>query len=298
VYVLMTAVVFPVGSELAGGFSVGAAVLAAMYALSVAATLLAAAVLRRTALRGPRPPLVLELPPYRLPVLRNLLTSTWGRLQKFLVDAGTIILAMTIVLWVLLTFPRRPDVDTALAAYRAAPRVEAVARVPPREALRAPATPELFAGLSVEDAAGLASQVKLETSYAGRLGRTLEPVFRPLGFDWRITIGLIGSFAAREVFVSTMGIVFGIQEADEGSAPLRESMARATWPDGRPLFSLAAGLSLMVFFVLACQCMSTIAVVKRESGSWGWTGLMVAMMTAMAYVGSLLTYQVASALGG
>lgn len=297
VYVLMTAVAFPAGGSLLGGFSVGATVLAAMYALSVAATLIAAAILRRTVLRGPRPPLVLELPPYRMPVLRNLLTSTWHRLKKFLVDAGTIILGMTIVLWVLLTFPQRPDVDTALEAYRAAPRVEVTATPPTAEALRAPVTPEIFAGLDPEQAEGLASQVKLEASYAGRLGRTLEPAFRPLGFDWRITIGLIGSFAAREVFVSTMGIVFGIQEADEGSAPLRERMTRATWPDGRPLFTRAAGLSLMVFFVLACQCMSTIAVVKRESGSWAWTGLMVAMMTAMAYGGSLLTYQVGTALG-
>ena len=125
----------------------------------------------------------------------------------------------------------------------------------------------------------------------------MEPVLTPLGFDWRIGVGIIGAFAARELFVSTLAQVFGISAGDDDPTPVREALATATHRDGRKLMTPLAGVSLMLFFVFACQCMSTIAVVKRESGSWKWPLLMFAYMTVVAYVVSLAVYQLGSALG-
>jgi len=137
----------------------------------------------------------------------------------------------------------------------------------------------------------------MQFSLAGRLGRAIEPVIAPLGFDWRLGIGILGAFAAREVFVSTMGIVFGIEDADEESGTLRASLQGARRSDGSKLMTPLTGVSLMIFFVLACQCMSTIVVVRRESGGWGWPAFMFGYMSVMAYIASLIVYQVGSALG-
>lgn len=283
VYALVIAVVFSTDQRVAGVFSVGALVLFAMYALSVLATLGAAAVLRRTVLKGPRPALVLELPPYRMPRLRNLGLAVWARVRSFLVDAGTVILAITIVLWALLTYPK----DEAIASRYAELRDEA------RAALVAEPLEARLAHLDAKEA-----EAQMAKSAAGRLGHAIEPAIEPLGFDWRIGIGLIGSFAAREVLVSTLGIVWGIgAEADETSGPLRDTLRDAQRADGSPLFTPLSGLALMVFFVLAAQCMSTLAVVRRESGSWKWPLLMLGYMTVLAYVGALATYQVGSLFG-
>jgi ferrous iron transport protein B len=138
---------------------------------------------------------------------------------------------------------------------------------------------------------------QLRNSVAGRLGRAFEPVIAPLGFDWRIGVGILGAFAAREVFVGTLGVVFDISGADETNEPLREVLRQATWPDGSPLMTPLAGVSLMVFFALACQCMSTVAIVRRESGGWRWALFMVAYMTVLAYAASLLVYQVGRWMG-
>ena len=253
VYVLIIATVFGSATTLGGVVSAGALALLAMYLLSVVAALGAAAVLRRTVLKGPRPTLLLELPPYRWPVPSVLLRSTWRQVRSFLVDAGTIILALTIVMWALLSYPKAPDART------------------PGEAVAA--------------------------SAAGRVGRAIEPALEPLGLDWRVGIGILGAFSAREVFVSTLGIVFDIAEADETSEPLREALAKATRRDGSPLMTPASGLALMVFFVLACQCMSTLAVVRRESGSWRWPLFMFGYQTVLAYFAALVVYQTLSALG-
>jgi ferrous iron transport protein B len=251
VYVLITATVFAPNARF-GFLSVGALVLFAMYLLSVVAALTAAAVLRRTVLKGSGAPLVLELPPYRLPAFRVMIFNVWQRVRAFLIGAGTVILALTIVLWALLSYPK-----------------------------------------AAADAAG----DQLRQSFAGRLGHAIEPAIEPLGFDWRIGVGIIGAFAAREVFVSTLAIVFDIESDGAEEEPLRDALRAATWPDGRPLMTPLAGVSLMVFFVLACQCMSTIAVVRRESGTWRWPLFMLAYMTVLAYGASLAVYQVGSRLG-
>jgi ferrous iron transport protein B len=283
VYALVTAVVFAADQRVFGILSVGAVVLFCMYALSVVATLGAAAVLRRTVLRGPRLPLLLELPPYRVPVWRNVVMVTWRRVRRFLEDAGTIILTMTIILWALLSFPRSADIDARFDASRTE-LLAATIDADTREA-------------SLAQLDGQQAGEQLRYSVAGRMGRIIEPVIEPLGFDWRIGVGILGAFAAREVFVSTLGIVFGIEEADEKSVSLRSSLQNAQRPDGSPLMSPLTGVSLMVFFVLACQCMSTLVVVRKESGTWRWPVFMFGYMSVLAYVASLTVYQVGSALG-
>ena len=282
VYALVTAVIFTSDWRVFGVLSAGAAVLFSMYALSVIATLGAAAVLRRTVLRGPRLPLVLELPPYRIPVWRNVLLVTWRRVEKFLRDAGTIILTMTIILWVLLSFPHSPEIQARYDQSRAGLSATAEGGLPAAELSRLN---------------GLEAAEQIRYSVAGRVGQAIEPVLRPLGFDWRIGVGILGAFAAREVFVSTLGIVFGIEEADEESPTLRASLQSAVRADGSPLMTPLTGVSIMVFFVLACQCMSTIVVVRKESGTWGWPVFMFAYMSVLAYAASLVVYQTGSALG-
>ncbi|MCY3843173.1 MAG: ferrous iron transport protein B [Acidobacteria bacterium] len=283
VYALVTAVVFAGDARVFGLLSAGAVVLFSMYALSVAATLGAAAVLRRTVLHGPRLPLVLELPPYRMPVWRNVGLVAWRGLRKFLVDAGTIILTMTIILWALLSYPRSAEIEARYESERNA--IAASVGDPDAQAER------------IAELNGREAGEALEYSVAGRLGRIIEPTIEPLGFDWRIGVGILGAFAAREVFVSTLGIVFGIAEADEESPSLRASLAEARHEDGSPLMTPLAGVSLMVFFVLACQCMSTIGVVRRESGSWRWPIFMFAYMSVLAYGASLVVYQAGTLLG-
>jgi len=184
----------------------------------------------------------------------------WDRSKVFLTEAGTVILVCTIILWGLLSFPRVDPVTLA---------------------------PDV----SVASAT-------LEGSYAADLGHALEPLIEPLGFDWKIGVGLVGSFAAREVFVATMGVVYGLEdEVDEESSTLREKIRAERWPDGRPVYSPLVGLSLMVFFAFAAQCMSTLAAIRRETQSWRWPVFVVVYMTALAWVASFLVYQGGRALG-
>jgi ferrous iron transport protein B len=137
----------------------------------------------------------------------------------------------------------------------------------------------------------------LEYSFGGRLGKTLEPVLAPLGFDWKIGVGIVGAFAAREVFVSTIGMVYGLGEMGDDDTPLRERMRAEMRRDGRPVYTPLVGLSLMVFFALACQCMSTLAVVRRETRSWRWPAFLFGYMTTLAWVTSFIVYQGGRLLG-
>jgi ferrous iron transport protein B len=274
VFVLVSATVFGPNDRVFGVFHTGAFVLFLLYALSIVFALGAAFVLRRTALSGPRPTFVLELPPYRLPVLRNLVRSTWERVRSFLVDAGTIILAITVILWVLLAYPKSDEIaaryDTLRSEVTATgdAREEAIAILDQREAGEA-----------------------LEYSFAGRIGKWMEPGLEPMGQDWRIGVGILGAFAAREVFVGTMGIVFGMGDDDENTTPLRHKLSEATWPDGSKLMTPLSGVALMLFFLLASQCMSTLAVVKRESGSYKWALFLFGYMSVLAYATAVIVYQ-------
>jgi ferrous iron transport protein B len=291
VYVLVIATVFSPGLRVFGFASAAAVTLLAMYLLSVAAALTAAAVLRRTVLKGPRPTLMLELPPYRRPVMRVLLETTWRQVRSFLVDAGTTILALTIIVWAVLSYPRL-DVRTGTVP-RVSERGQSPIALSVATVSRAPevGTVPLDTQGGLSPLSPITRGERLRNSFGGRLGRFMEPALQPLGFDWRIGVGILGAFTAREVFVSTMGIVFDIDNADEQSQPLRDALRSAKRADGSVLMTPLTGISLMVFFVLACQCASTLAVVRRESGSWSWPAFMFAYQTAMAYVAALVVYQ-------
>ena len=281
IFILVVGTVFA-GQSL-GPFSAGAVALFSMYALSVFVTLAAAAAIRRTVLPGPTPSFVLELPPYRWPSGRVLWINAWRRLRIFLVDAGTIILAMTILLWAFLSFPKSEELAAQYQSERE--RIERLAMPEAQEA-------EALRVLEARQA-----QEQLEQSLGGRFGHAIEPVLRPIGFDWQLGVGIIGAFAAREVFVSTLGVVFGIGEADEDNKPLRQALQDAKHSDGTPVMTPLSGVSLMIFFLLACQCMSTIAVVKKESGSWKWPAFLFTYMTALAYLASFIVYQGGQLLG-
>jgi len=199
------------------------------------------------------------------------------------VDAGTIILAMTILLWALLSFPKSSEVAGRYAAE--GDRIE-------QTALPVIEKEQALASLKAQEASE-----QLRQSFGGRFGHAIEPALRPIGFDWQIGVGIIGAFAAREVFISTLGVVFGIGEADENTKPLRQALRDARHSDGTPVMTPLSGVSLMVFFLLACQCMSTIAVVRRESGSWKWPLFLFSYMTVLAYVASFVVYQGGQLLG-
>jgi len=275
IYTLVIASLFPAGHVM-GVFPVQGMLMIAMYLFSVLTALAAAWVLSRRVrpLRARRLPFVIELPPYRVPRLADVTRMMWQRSSMFLREAGTVILACTIALWALLSFPRTTatDYDALIAA---APSKEAAAEIENQRAA------ELT-----------------RNSYAGRLGRAIEPAIEPLGFDWKIGVGIIGAFAAREVFVSTMGVVYSAgADVDEESATLREHIRAEVREDGRPVYTPLTGLSLMIFFALACQCMSTLAVVKRETGGYRWPLFLFSYMTALAWLTSLLVYQGGRLLG-
>lgn len=282
VYSLVIAAYFDPEQRLLGVIPVQGAVLVGMYVFSTLTALVAAGVLGRTVLKGPNVPLLLELPPYRLPRASSVFRAMTLRARMFVTEAGTVILGCTVVLWVLLSFPR----DVPLARDYDAARAGVVASAGTSESTTV--------ALAELDAAEQSD--RLAASYGGRLGKAIEPVIAPLGFDWKIGVGLVGAFAAREVFVSTMGVVYGIgADADAQSLPLRARI-RDGGPGGQPTRPLV-GVSLMVFFALSAQCMSTLAVVRRESGGWHWAAFLFVYMTALAWLASFAVIQGGRALG-
>lgn len=283
VYSLILAALFPPDARI-GWFPVSALLMVGMYLFSMGTTLLAAAVLGRTVVRGRRVPLLLELPPYRLPSLPATLRMMWERSLIFLREAGTIILACTIVLWALLSYPK-PQTEVTNGAETASLSV-------PQVSSRAPAAESLAGAGSARPRPSA-----IEQSFGGRLGKAIEPWIAPLGFDWKLGIGLIGSFAAREVFVSTLGLVYGVGDLGNEAIPLRDKMRAERSADGKPAYTPLVGLSLMVFFALSCQCMSTLAVVRRETKSYRWPLFMFAYMTILAYAASFVVYQGGRLLG-
>jgi ferrous iron transport protein B len=251
VYAMVTALLFT-GRPLLGGL-----VFAAAYGLGIAAALATAWIFKRTLLRGDSRPLLLELPTYKRPSLRTAALAAADRGAVFLRKAGTVILVLSTAMWALSTYPRLPE-----ARLRAASPDTAAAQ-------------------------------RLEYALAGRIGKAVEPVFRPLGFDWRIDVGVLSSFAARETLVSTLSVVFAVGDgaAEAGSTGLRDTLRAQRRPDGTPLFGVPTACSLLVFFTLAMQCLATLAVTRRETGSWRVAALQLAYMTGLAYTAALVTYQ-------
>ncbi len=250
--------------------------LTAMYLLGIAGALGMAWIFKRTFLKGEPPMLILELPPYKRPVLTVVLRHMWDRSKLFLSRAGTVILGINILLWFLTTFPKVAAPDSLPSAPLTLER-------------SVPGTNEVATAKSESDRAGAA----LRQSFAGRLGQLLEPVIRPLGFDWKIGIGIVTSFAAREVFVSTMSVVYNVGGGDGDGArtDLVEALKAERRENGFPVYTTLTGLTLMVFYVFALQCVSTVAIVRRETNGWKWPLFQLAYMTALAWIMAFITYQ-------
>lgn len=255
--------------EPAHGAAVAGLALFAMHFVGLAVAVPVAWGLNRFVLRTRPQPFILEMPPYRRPRLRDIFWRMWERAREFLVRAGTIIVAMTVIIWALVYFPRPDGVRERIVAESAGIDAALVDR-------------------RVEAAL-------LEQSYLARAGRVLQPAFAPAGFDWKITVGVLASFPAREVIVATLGTIYGIGgEVDEESGDLRSALAADRWADGpragQPVFNVPVALAIMVFFALCLQCGATIAVMAKES-HWGWAVFAFAYMTALAWLGAVLTYQ-------
>jgi ferrous iron transport protein B len=277
VYVFLTGLLFA-GKPLLAGLA-----FAGCYLLGGAAALLTAFITRRTILKGPSRPMVLELPSYKVPSLRNALVTSWQQGLEFLKTAGTVIMAVCVVMWWLSSYPK------------SAPPVQAVELR--QQAAAVTNAPEQAAALA-HQADVVESRHAQANSFAGRIGRTIQPVFAPLGYDWQLTVGVLTSFVAREVFVSTMAVLLvGDGEADLESQGVLDEIRTSRRDDGRPVFTLATAASLLVFFILAMQCLSTLVVTRKETGSWKWAGLQLAYMSALAYVLAFVTYQGLRLLG-
>jgi ferrous iron transport protein B len=247
---------------LAGRPVLGGLLFAGAYALGITAALSMAWIFRKTLLPGRTRPLVLELPTYKVPSLRNAFLTVGDRALVFVTKAGKVILLVSLVLWALATYPKAPE--------------------------------ERMAGM--DDTARSAFQ--MEYALAGRIGHLMEPVFHPLGFDWRINVGVLSSFAARETLVSTLAIVYGIgEDAAEDSTSLRDTLRAQKRPDGTAVYSVPTACALLVFFVLAMQCLPTQAITRRETGSWKWAAFQFAYMTVLAWTAGFVTYQSLRLLG-
>ena len=264
VYTLLIGAFVPPVAVLGGLFSLQGVTMLLMYSLGTITALLVAAVFKRTLLRGPVRPMILEMPAYRLPNLRTLLQNVWHRAQMFLRRAGTVILSCSVILWAMATYPK-----TSVPAGTEPAR---------------------------------AHEMQLGNSVLGHVGKVIEPLVRPLGYDWKIGVSIAASFAAREVFVSTMGTIYGVGEADETSIALRQRLRDEVNPQtGGPKYTPLVALGLMVFYVFALMCISTVAVTVREAGGgrigWTWAGIQFTYMLGLAYVAGLAVYQGGRLLG-
>jgi ferrous iron transport protein B len=258
IYALLIAAFVPVQSI--GWFNLQGLVLFGMYLLGVAGGLITARLMKSTALRGPKPQFMLALPDFRRPNLQTVLIKLMDRARIFLKRAGTVIFVVAMIVWALAYFPR---MDMSLK-----PAVQAN-------------------GQSVEHQFAAA---QMSQSYLGRIGRVVEPVFKPLGWDWKVSSAVIAGFPAREVVVAVMGTLYAVgSEADEGS--LTEKLRAARWPDGRQVFTLPMVLGLMVFYAWCLQCAATVATIRRETNSWRWPMFAWTYMTGVAYFGAFAAFQ-------
>jgi ferrous iron transport protein B len=255
VYALLIAAFVP--ATKVGFMNLQGLVLLGLYLFGIVMGVLTALLMRKTTLRGPKPPFALMLPEFRRPNLQTVMIQLLGRAKVFLKRAGTVIFAVAVVVWALAYFPRsdgvNPDLDSNTAA-----------------------------------------AVQMEQSWLGRAGKVVEPVFEPLGWDWRVSSAVIAGFPAREVVIAVLGTVYAVgDEADEGT--LSGRLKAATRPDGSPVFTLPMVVGLLIFYACCLQCAATLAIIRRETNTWRWPVFAWAYMTVIGYVGALLAFQIGSA---
>ena len=290
VYALLIAAFIPQRSYLWGAIRLQGLTLFAMYAVGVVTAMIVALILKRTILRGPTPPFVMELPSYKWPSLATVVHRMLERGWSFIRRAGTLIVAVSIVIWASLYYPHDRAVETPFAAQKAALETRLVAAAD--DGAQREAVEKEISDLDNQIAGAYQRQ-----SILGRLGQWIEPAVRPLGWDWRIGCAVIASFPAREVVVATLGIIYNLGEdvdvEAEDAGGLAPALKQATW-DGTDqlVFNIPVALSIMVFFSLCAQCAATLVVIRRETNSWLWPAFTFTYMTGLAYLAALVTYQV------
>ncbi len=272
VYTLLIAIVIP--NEIVGGvMNLQGLVLFGLYALGLVSALFVALILKWIIKTKEKGFLMLEMPSYKSPRWGNVGMTVLEKVKIFVWDAGRVILAISVILW-------------ALATYGPGNRMDQAEKLAKKQAIKQE--------LSESESSQLVASMRLEKSYIGIMGKSIEPVIEPLGYDWKIGISLITSFAAREVFVGSMATIYAVGDDGAENLPLITKMKQAKRPDGTPIYTLAAGASLMVFFAFAMQCMSTLAVVKRETRSWKWPLIQLGYMGVLAYLGAWITFLILS----
>jgi len=339
VYTLLIGACIP-NLTVLGFLKLSALTMLGMYLLGIVVALLMAWVFKKTLLKGETPMLIMELPPYKLPLLKVVLRHMWDRSKLFLRRAGTVILGINILLWFLATYPKHASLENQYQVQKTQLAAQLLPQASNRAALEkqvaelasyhvlgtnqvkdAPAgfrevvqgghqpggtSPLLWSPAQVtafEQLQTLNQQEageRLRHSFAGWMGRVIEPVLAPLGFDWHMGIGIVASFAAREVFVSTMATVYNVGNYDKSESSLRDlqkTMQAQRGPDGRLIYTPLTAVTLMVFYVFALQCISTVAVVRRETNSWKWPLFQWAYMGMLAWSLALLTRCVGHVLG-
>ena len=267
VYLILISLVIPQGSFLGMGYQ--GLTLMGLYLLGFVMALLSAALLNKLLKIQSKTYFVIEMPNYKLPLLKNVLITVFEKTKSFVVEAGKIILAISILLWVMASFGPGEEFKNAEAIVREQQAVNQ---------------------LSEDALSTKIASYKLEHSFIGILGKSIEPAIAPLGFDWKIGIALISSFAAREVFVGTLATIYSVGNDQEET--IKNRMAAERKPNGKPLFDLPTGISLMLFYAFALQCMSTLAIVKKETNSWKWPMIQLFSMTGIAYLSALIVYQI------
>jgi ferrous iron transport protein B len=276
IYALLIAAFVPDTSL--GWFNLQGLVLLGLYLLGIFGGLVTAWLLKRSALRGPKPIFTLALPEFRRPNLQTVFIKLMDRARVFLKRAGTVIFTVAVIVWALAYFPRSGEVSDQYTAAASQAQIDYSGE---------PLTAKLR---SLENEAAAA---QLSQSFLGRAGRFIEPVFKPLGWDWRVSAAVIAGFPAREVVVAVMGTIYAVGE-DADDVRLTEKLNSARWPDGRPVFTVPMVLGLLLFYAWCLQCAATLAIIRRETNTWRWPVFAWTYMTVAGYTGALLVYQVGS----
>jgi ferrous iron transport protein B len=279
VYALLIAAFVPQRHFAGGLVNLQGLVLLGLYLLGMAGGVLTAWLLKKTALRGPTPTFLIELPPYRLPALRSMLIKLWERAQVFLTRAGTVIFTVAVIVWALAYFPHPQSVTNEFAAQRVAAE----------QALAGAALDEQLAAIDRTESARL-----LQASALGHIGRFIAPAFAPLGWDWKVSAAVVAGFPAREVVIAVLGTIYAVGDAEDSGRALAGRLQNARREDGSRLFTLPMVLGMLFFYAFCLQCAATIAVLYRETNGWQWPLFAWTYMTGIGYAGALLIYQLGS----
>ncbi|MFN0198612.1 MAG: ferrous iron transport protein B [Planctomycetaceae bacterium] len=284
VYVMLITAFIPSVSYFKGWINLTDLVLFSMLSLGLIVAMGMTWLLKQTFFRGETPPFVMELPPYKWPSVRIVLYRVYDRSKAFITRAGTLIMATTMLVWAAGYFPGdRTQFD---AVQR---QIEELEEQPQADGSPHPSLDGLY-----ETQNALAGTL-IEESYLGQLGHLIEPVVKPLGWDWKIGVGVVASFPAREVIIATLGTIYSLGgDVDETNPGLKSALQSSNWPDGTPVYTIPVALSVMVFFALCAQCAATLMIIRRETNSWRWPIFTFAYMTVLAYVGAFITFQVGS----